>query len=72
MLLSLRDWSLENNKVIFLSLGRQYMDVGSLEFFFGELLFEVLDNLGITPSKTEPQIWMRIKDGIYEYIQFQV
>ena len=35
---------------------------------FGELLFEVLDELGFTPSKAEPQIWMRENDGIYKYV----
>ena len=35
---------------------------------FGELLYEVLDDLGFTPSKAEPQIWMRLKDGVYKYV----
>ena len=35
---------------------------------FGELLFEALDELGFTPSRAEPQIWMRENDGIYKYV----
>ena len=31
-------------------------------------LFEVLDDMGFTPSKAEPDIWMRKKRDHYEYI----
>ena len=35
---------------------------------FGELVFEILSELGFTPSKAESQIWMREADGKYEYV----
>ena len=35
---------------------------------FGELVFEILSELGFTPSKAEPQIWMREANGKYEYV----
>ena len=38
------------------------------EKMFGELVFEILSELGFTPSKAEPQIWMREANGKYEYV----
>ena len=35
---------------------------------FGELVFEILSELGFTPSKAESQIWMREAYGKYEYV----
>ena len=35
---------------------------------FGESIFELFDELGCTPSKAEPQIWMRENSGTYEYV----
>ena len=35
---------------------------------FGDLLSSCLKELGFTPSKAEPEIFMREKNGIYEYI----
>ena len=35
---------------------------------FGEFVFEILSELGFTPSKAEPEIWMREAKGMYEYV----
>ena len=35
---------------------------------FGELLFEVLESLGFTPCKLEPQIWMKRNEDLYDYV----
>lgn len=35
---------------------------------FGELVFEILSELGFTLSKTEPQIWRKEVNGKYEYV----
>ena len=35
---------------------------------FGELVFEILSELGFTPSKAEPKVWMREANGKYEYV----